>query len=261
LAAAKLLQRQGVPFNTLTCVHRFNGRKPLDVYRFLRQELNSTYIQFIPIVEPRSFARTAPQRWNDAEMPAVGTPEARPGHPNSVVTDWSVDPDDWGYFLSRVFDRWLNQDRGKVMVNHFETLVAQHLGLPSQMCIYHQTCGQAVAVEQDGSVYACDHYVYPEYRLGNLKSEPLERLVFSRAQVQFGSAKSGRLPQYCRQCPYLQDCWGECPRNRFLRTPDGEPGLNYLCAGLKQFFAHALPEVERIAVQLRKTPVPPKPRM
>jgi uncharacterized protein len=260
-AAAKLLQRHGVPFNTLTCVHRFNGRKPLDVYRFLRQELNSTYIQFIPIVEPKSFARTAPQRWNDTEMPAVGAPEARPGHPNSVVTDWSVDPDDWGYFLSRVFDRWLNQDRGKVMVNHFETLVAQHLGLPSQMCIYHETCGKAVAVEQDGSVYACDHYVYPEYRLGNLKSERLDRMVFSREQVKFGYAKSERLPQYCRQCPYLQDCWGECPRNRFLRTPDGEPGLNYLCAGLKKFFAHALPEVERIAVPLRKTPVQPKPRM
>jgi uncharacterized protein len=160
-----------------------------------------------------------------------------------------------------MFDRWLSQDYGKVMVNHFETLVAQHLGLPSQMCIYHEMCGKSVAVEQDGSVYACDHYVYPEYRLGNLKSERLERMVFSREQVKFGYAKSERLPQYCRQCAFLQDCWGECPRNRFVRAPDGEPGLNYLCPGLKQFFAHALPEVERIAAQLRKTTVPPKPRL
>ena len=127
-AAAKLLQRYGVPFNTLTCVNRFNGRRPLDVYRFLRQELNSTYIQFIPIVEHKTFDRTAPQTWNNAELPKDGDPEARPGHPNSIVKEWSVDPEDWGYFLCRVFDRWLNQDIGKVMVNHFETLVAQHHG-------------------------------------------------------------------------------------------------------------------------------------
>jgi uncharacterized protein len=260
-AAAKLLQRQGVPFNTLTCVHRFSGRRPVDVYRFLRDELNSTYIQFIPIVEHRNFERTAPQTWNNAALPKDGDAAARPGHPNSIVTDWSVDPDDWGYFLCRVFDRWLDRDAGKVMVNHFETLVAQHLGLPSQMCIYSETCGKAVAVENDGSVFACDHYVYPEYRLGNLKSESLDQMVFSRGQVQFGHAKSDTLPQYCRRCAYLTDCWGECPKNRLIRAPDGEPGLNYLCRGFKKFFGHALPEVERIAARLRQEPVPPRPRM
>jgi uncharacterized protein len=260
-AAAKLLQRHGVPFNTLTCVHRFNGRRPLDVYRFLRQELNSTHIQFIPIVEHRNFERTAPQRWNTAELPKDGDPEARPGHPNSIVTEWSVDPDDWGYFLCRVFDRWLDRDVGRVLVNHFETLVAQHLGLPSQMCIYSETCGKAVAVENDGGVYACDHYVYPDYRLGNLKSGALDQMIFSREQVKFGDAKSGSLPRYCRQCAYLTDCWGECPKNRLIRTPEGEPGLNYLCRGFKTFFAHALPEVERIAARLRQEPVRPRPRM
>jgi uncharacterized protein len=260
-AAAKLLQRFGVPFNTLTCVHRFNGRRPVDVYRFLRQELNSTYIQFIPIVEHRTFQRTAPQTWNPAELPRDGEPEARPGHPGSIVTDWSVDPEDWGYFLCRVFDRWLSQDIGKVMVNHFETLVAQHLRLPSQMCIYSEACGKAVAVENDGGVYACDHYVYPEYRLGNLKSERLGRMVFSPAQVRFGSAKSESLPQYCRQCAYLSDCWGECPKNRLIRTPAGELGLNYLCRGFKKFFAHALPDIERIAARLRQEPLHPRPRM
>jgi len=260
-AAAKLLQHYGVPFNTLTCVHRFNGRRPVDVYRFLRAELDSTYLQFIPIVEHRNFERTAPQTWNPAALPKDGDPEARPGHPNSIVTDWSVDPDDWGYFLCRVFDRWLDHDIGKVMVNHFETLVAQHLGLPSQMCIYSPSCGRAVAVENDGSLYACDHYVYPEYRLGHLKSQSLDRMVFSPAQVQFGDAKSRSLPHYCRQCAYLTDCWGECPKNRLIRTPDGEPGLNYLCRGFKKFFAHALPEVERIAARLRQEPLRPRPRM
>ncbi len=260
-AAAKLLQRHGVPFNTLTCVHRFNGRRPVDVYRFLRSELDSTYIQFIPIVEHKNFERVAPQTWNTAALPKDGDPEARPGHPNSIVTDWSVDPDDWGYFLCRVFDRWLDHDIGKVMVNHFETLVAQHLGLPSQMCIYSKNCGRALALEHDGGLYACDHYVYPEYRLGNIKSQSLDRMVSSPAQVQFGEAKSQSLPQYCRQCAYLTDCWGECPKNRLIRAPDGEPGLNYLCRGFKKFFAHALPEVERIAAQLRKQPLHPRPRL
>lgn len=260
-AAARRLQRYEVPFNTLTCVHRFNGRRPIDVYRFLRQELDSRFIQFIPIVEHRDFTRVAPQKWNEADLPRDGTPEARPGTPNSIVTEWSVDPDDWGYFLCKVFDRWLAQDIGKVMVNHFETLVAQHLGLPSQMCIYSEHCGRGVAVENDGSVYSCDHYVYPDYRLGNVKTARLDELVFSPRQTRFGVAKSEQLPRYCRQCAFLKDCWGECPKNRFLRTPDGEPGLNYLCRGFKQFFAHAQPEVDRIAARLRQEPLHPQRRM
>jgi len=260
-AAAKLLQRYGIPFNTLTCVHRFNGRRPLDVYRFLRQELDSKYIQFIPIVERKTFEHAAPQTWNRAELPRDGEPQARPGHPGSVVTEWSVDPDDWGYFLCRVFDRWLSQDIGKVMVNHFETLVAQHLGLPSQMCVYSETCGKALAIEHEGSVYSCDHYVYPEYRLGDVKSVWLGEMVRSPAQTEFGLAKSRTLPQYCRRCSYLSDCWGECPKNRFIRTSDGEPGLNYLCRGFKKFFGHALPEIDRVAAHLRKEPLRPQARM
>jgi uncharacterized protein len=124
--------------------------------------------------------------------------------------------------------------------------------LPSQICIYHEFCGKGVAVEHDGSVYACDHYVYPEYRLGNIREKRLGDMVFTPTQVKFGYAKSDTLPKYCRQCLYLTDCWGECPKNRLLRTPDGEPGLNYLCAGLKRFYAHALPEIDRIVADLRK---------
>ena len=155
-----------------------------------------------------------------------------------------MDPDDWGYFLCTIFDRWRQKDLGKVLVNHFETLVSQHMGLGSQICIYGEFCGKGVAVEHDGGVYSCDHYVYPEYRLGNLKDQALDTQVFSRTQVKFGYAKNETLPQYCRQCPYLTDCWGECPKNRIIRTPDGEPGLNYLCRGFKKYFAHAIPEVE-----------------
>ena len=252
MAAAKLLRKFGVPFNTLTCVHRLNASRPLDVYRFLRGELNSTYIQFIPIVQLKEFETTAPQKWDQSRLPIVGSPEAGPDHPSSVVTDWSVDPDDYGYFLSRVFDEWRRKDFGKVLVNHFETLVAQHIGLPSQLCIYNEFCGKGVALEHDGSVYSCDHYVYPEYRLGTLREKSLAEMVFSPDQVKFGYAKSEALPRYCRECAYLKDCWGDCPKNRLMRTPDGEPGLNYLCAGLKKFYKHALPEVERIAGELRR---------
>ena len=260
-AAARLLTKHGVPFNTLTCINRLNATKPLDVYRFLRRELGATYLQFIPIVEYKGFEQTAPQHWDPARLPKQGEPAARPGHPDSIVTDWSVDPEDWGYFLCKVFDEWRNRDLGKVLVNHFESMVSQHLGEGPQMCVYGEFCGKGVAAEHDGTVYACDHYVYPEYRLGSVKSGDLGDLVFSRAQVKFGYAKGETLPKQCRKCPYLQDCWGECPKNRILRTADGEPGLNYLCTGFQRFFAHALPEVDAIVADLRKHGVQPRARM
>jgi len=259
-AAAQMLRRHRVRFNTLTCVNRFNASRPLDVYRFLRRELGSTYLQFIPIVEPRDFETVAPQKWDAARLPVLGAPESRPDHPQSVVTPWSVDPDEYGYFLSKVWDEWLARDLGKVLVNFCETLVVQRMGLPSQVCVYAENCGKGVAVEHDGSVYSCDHYVYPQYRLGNVRQASLGDMVFSPTQVRFGYAKSETLPAYCRQCEYLTDCWGECPKNRLLRTPDGEPGLNYLCAGLKRFFRHASPAASRMAKSLAKAAPVAQPR-
>ena len=251
-AAAKLLQRFDVPFNTLTCVNRFNASRPLAVYRFLRREVGSTYLQFIPIVQARGFETTAPGTWETSRLPVVGTPRARPDHHDSVVTEWSVDPEEYGRFLCAIWDEWRRKDLGKVLVNFAETLVAQHLGLPSQLCIFSEVCGRGVAVEHDGSVYSCDHYVYPEYRLGSLRSgTALGEMAFSPTQVRFGWAKSETLPRLCRECEFLTDCWGECPKNRLLRAPDGEPGANYLCQGLKQFFAHARSDADRIAAQLR----------
>jgi len=255
-AAAMTLRRFAVPFNTLTCVNRFNASRPLDVYRFLRRELGSTYLQFIPIVEIKGFETTAPHTWEAGRLPVVGSPQARPDHPDSVVTPWSVDPDEYGYFLAKVWDEWLARDVGKVLVNFCETLVAQHMGLPSQVCVHSEVCGKGVAIEHDGDVYSCDHYVYPEYRLGNIRQKSLGDMVFSPAQVKFGYAKSETLPAYCRQCEFLADCWGECPKNRLLRTPDGEPGLNYLCPGLKRFFAHAVPAATRMAARLRTATTP-----
>lgn len=250
-AAAGLLRKFGVPFNTLTCVNRLNARKPMDVYRFLRDDLGSTRMQFAPVVEFRGFDRGS-LHTQQGLAPMLRDPAARPGHPNSIVTEWSVDPEDWGYFLCRVFDRWLSRDVGKIFINQFETLVAQHLGEPSQICVYSEFCGKGVALEHDGSLYACDHFVYPDYKIGDLRNGQLRDIVLARRQVQFGYAKSESLPRYCRQCPYLSGCWGECPKNRLLRTEDDEPGLNYLCSGLKTFFAHALPHITRIAADLRK---------
>ena len=258
--AAQLLKKHGVPFNTLTCVHRHNARRPLDVYRFLRREIGSLNMQFIPIVEYTDFETTAPHTWQNDRLPIQGGATARPGHPESMVTDWSVDPEDWGYFLCKVFDEWRSRDFGKVFVNQFETLVAQHLGLPAQMCVYSENCGKGLAVEHDGALYACDHYVYPEYRIGTIGKGKLVEAAFSRAQVKFAYAKSETLPGQCRSCAFLTDCWGECPKNRFVRTADGEPGLNYLCTGLKKFFAHATPEIDRIAANIRKQGIKPLPR-
>lgn len=249
--AARLLNRFRVPFNTLTSVHRINARHPLDVYRFLRREIGSTCIQFSPIVETQGFERASPQALDGLQLPRDGEDRARPGKTDSIVTDWSVDPEDWGSFLCTIFDEWRKLDIGKVLVNQFETLVSQHLGLGPQLCVYSEQCGKGVAVEHDGSIYSCDHFVYPEYRIGTIRNMRLRDSVLSRPQVKFGYEKSDRLPRYCRQCEYLSDCRGECPKNRILSTPEGEMGLNYLCRGQKTFYAYALPEIERIVANLR----------
>ncbi len=247
-AAAQLLNKHRVPFNTLTVVNRVNAKRPLDVYRFLRRELGARQLQFIACVEPRAFTTTAPQMWDPATLPVQGSDGARPGHADSVVTEWSVDPEDWGDFLCKVWDDWYRRDYGKVHVNLFETAVAQWMGMPSQLCIYSEFCGKGVALEHDGSVYSCDHYVYPEYRLGNINNTHISRMVFSERQQRFGFAKRETLPRQCRDCKYLFACWGECPRNRMIRTAAGEPGLNYLCSGLLKFWKHIesdMPEIIR----------------
>jgi uncharacterized protein len=258
-AAGQLLQKYKVPFNTLTVVNRVNAKKPLDVYRFLSRELRPRQLQFIPCVEPKVFENTAPQKWDPAALPVQGAPAAHPGNPDSVVTDWSVDPDDWGYFLCKVWDDWYRRDYGKVHVNLFETAVAQWMGLASQLCIYNDFCGKGVALEHDGSVYACDHYVYPEYKLGNIAEKHISRMIFSDEQRKFGFAKRDDLSQQCRDCKYLFACNGECPKNRLIRTRDGEPGLNYLCSGLMKFWQHIDGDMKDIVqrVEGSGTPKPP----
>jgi uncharacterized protein len=252
LAAAQMLHRHGVPFNTLTVVNRRNAKRPLDVYRFLKNEVRPRQMQFIPCVEPKVFHSVAPQKWDPATLPLYDSPAAHPGNPESIVTDWSVDPDDWGYFLCKVWDDWYRRDLGKVFVNLFETAVAQWMGKESQLCIYNEFCGKGIVMEHDGNVYSCDHYVYPEYKLGNVLQTSSSRMVFSEQQKAFGFAKFNALPQRCRQCNYLFACNGECPKNRLIRAPDGEIGLNYLCSGLGRFWQHIDRDVQDICRRIAR---------
>ena len=148
--------------------------------------------------------------------------------------------------MCSVWQEWLAHDFGRVHVNLFETAVAQSLGMPAQTCVSSPICGKALALEHDGSLYSCDHFVYPEYRLGHVRETHQGDLAFSPKQVAFGLAKRDSLPQYCRQCAQLDLCWGECPKNRIVSTPDGQPGLNYLCPALKRFYAQVQADMPAI---------------
>jgi len=227
-----LLRKHGVEFNTLTTVHRRNATAPLEVYRFLRS-VGSGYIQFIPIVE-RSAAADATDGLLLAPPPDGGDSAGL----DREVTEWSVRPTDYGNFLCRIFDEWVLRDVGKVFVQQFDAALANWMGQPAGVCIFSENCGSALAIEHNGDVFSCDHYVYPRYKLGNLLNTPLAAMVDSPQQQAFGQAKSATLPRYCRECPVRFACHGECPKHRFLRTPQGDPGLNYLCAGYKKFFTH-----------------------
>jgi uncharacterized protein len=244
--AAKLLKKHKVNFATLSCVNRLTSKHPLEVYRFLRDEVGSLRMQFIPIVEPISFRQVAPWHWETHRIPVIGSLHARPGTPGSVVEDWSVDPDDWGGFLCHIFDEWYRKDLGEIHVNYVEAAVETWMGHISPLCTLSPMCGKGLALESNGAVYACDHYVYPQYCVGNIMEKPLKEMAYSESQERFGKAKEWQLPEYCRRCEYEFTCFGECPKNRFIKTPIGEPGLNYLCSGWKMFFNQIDERIQRI---------------
>jgi uncharacterized protein len=252
-AARKLVEAE-VSFAALCVVNRENAKHPKEVYRFLADEVGTWRVQFNPAVEPRTFKESAPGKMNFSMAPLQDSARAKPGHPLSIVTDWSVDPDDYGNFLTGVWDEWLATDFGRVHVNLFETAIAQAAGMPAQTCTQAEFCGKGLAVEHDGEVYSCDHFVYPAYRLGNIAETHLGDMAFSAVQEKFGMDKRDTLPSQCRRCDYLQLCWGECPKNRLIKSRDGEPGMNYLCSGLYHFYEHIGPDVVRILRHLGKLP-------
>jgi uncharacterized protein len=207
MAGLTLLQQHDVDVNVLCTVNAANQDHPLDVYRFFRDDLGLRHVQLIPIVEKDDLSR-------------------------------SVDPVKWGAFLMAVFEEWVRHDVGTVYVQMFDAALASWVGAPAAMCIFGETCGNALALEHNGDLYSCDHFVDPPYLLGNILHTQMVELVASPQQRAFGDAKRDTLPRYCVECPVRFACNGECPKNRFITTPDGEPGLNYLCAGYRAFFLH-----------------------
>jgi len=216
-----LLRRHGIHTDIVCVVHNLNVRHPLTVYRFFR-EIGCRYLGFLPVVE------RAPET---AEGVSRHTPSA----------------EDYGAFLSKIFDEWSARDAGRIMVQTFEEAARPALGLEHSLCVFRETCGQIPVLEHNGDFFPCDHFVDRAHRLGNIRETPLGELLDSQAQRTFGEAKRDALPRYCRDCEVLAWCHGGCPKYRFIRTPDGDPGLNYLCAGLKRFFLHSRAPLERMA--------------
>ena len=229
------LKKHRVDVNILCTIHAANEDHPLEVYRVFRDELKAEYIQSIPIVEraTEDTIALANQGWGG--LKGADRPLYR--QEGNLVTERTVKAEKFGQFLIAIFDEWVKRDVGRVFVTTFDVALGSWLG-QHNACIVSPTCGAALALEHNGDVYSCDHYVEPEHLLGNVRETPLGDLVRSDKQRRFGHAKYDTLPKYCRQCPVLFACYGEWPRNRFIKTPSGEDGLNYLCEGYKAFFQH-----------------------
>jgi len=239
--AMEKLKKWRVEFNTLTCVTRQSPDEAVEIYNFLKKQ-GVTFMQFIPIVE-RAGDRTAHAIGLDLAAPPDLRAESNP----EAMMPWSVSSEGFGEFLCAVFDEWIKADVGRIFVNMFDVALSAWCGMEPNLCTFARTCGQAVAMEHDGGVYSCDHYVYPSYFLGNIMEKSLEEMIYSKEQVKFGNDKRDALPRYCRECEFLFACNGECPKHRFVKTPDGEPGLNYLCEGYKKFFRHIDPAMREMA--------------
>lgn len=225
-----VLKKHRVEFNVLTTVHAGNQDHPLEVYRFLRDEVGTKFMQFIPIVE----------RDNDSGF-----------QEGEELTSRTVDPSAYGRFLTTIYDEWVRRDVGRVFVQLFDVTLGKYVGEPGGLCVFDETCGSALALEHNGDVYSCDHFVEPAHLLGNLTELPLAQMVGSEQQQRFGQAKRDSLPRQCRECEVRWLCHGGCPKDRLATTGDGEAGLNYLCEGLFDFFTHSGPTMRFMAGELR----------
>ena len=225
-----LLNKHRVEWNAMAVVNNLNADDPLGFYHFFKQ-IGCHFIQFTPIVE-----RIIPH--------ADGRHLAAADEAEGQLADFSVTPEQWGNFICTIFDEWVRQDVGEYFIQLFDATLANWMGQQPGICTLARTCGHAGVMEYNGDVYSCDHFVFPQYRLGNIYSETLTEMMYSDRQQLFGQQKETSLPHQCRQCRYLFACHGECPKNRFCRTADGEPGLNYLCAGYHRFFEHVAPYMD-----------------
>ncbi|VGO15526.1 Anaerobic sulfatase-maturating enzyme [Pontiella desulfatans] len=245
-AAMELLKKWRVEFNTLTCVTRQSPDEAVEIYGFLKKH-GVKFMQFIPIVE-----RAGDRAAHAVGLELAAPPDLRADDNPDGMMPWAVSPEGFGQFLCKIFDEWIKADVGRVFVNLFDVALSAWCGMEPNLCTFSRRCGQAVAMEHDGGIYSCDHYVYPSYYLGNIMEQSLEEMVYSKEQAKFGNDKWDALPNYCRECEFLFACNGECPKHRFMKTPDGEPGLNYLCAGYKTFFKHIDPKLREMAALVQK---------
>lgn len=234
----ELLQKHQVDFNTLSVINDYNVNYPLEVYRFFK-EIGSQYMQFSPIVERISDDR--------ADGLKLLPPDEYVG---AKLASWTVNPKKFGDFYISIFNEWVRNDVGRYYVQLFDATLANMIGVSPGVCIFAETCGHASALEFNGDLYACDHFVYPEYKLGNIRNKTIFEMMFQEEQLQFGAAKRDKLPTQCRHCDMLKFCHGECPKNRIAKTVDGEWGLNYLCQGYYAFFKHAMPYMQFMANEL-----------
>lgn len=241
----ELLQKHKVEFNTLSCVNDYNVHFASETYRFLKS-IGSVFLQFLPIVERRGIDKPG----NLLTLVANDYQEI------AEVTEWSVNGKNFGRFLITVFDEWVRSDVGRYYVQIFDTTLANYVGEMPGICVFSETCGDALVMEHNGDLFSCDHFVYPENYLGNIKEKPLIELVKSQRQFDFGIEKRNKLPRYCLQCDVRYACHGECPKHRFNITPDGKSGLNYLCEGYKSFFHHVEPYMEYMARELKNKRAP-----
>ena len=233
-----LLKKHGVEWNAMAVVNDFNADYPLDFYHFFK-ELDCRYIQFTPIVE-RLGKRKDGLTLSSAIQNTDGT----------ELAEFSITPKQWGNFLCTIFDEWIREDVGKFFIQLFDSTLANWIGEQPGVCTLAKTCGHAGVMEFNGDVYSCDHFVFPEYRLGNIYQKTLVEMMYSPEQQRFGQHKQDSLPRQCRECEFLFACNGECPKNRFMHTADGEAGLNYLCKGYRQFFKHVAPYMDFMKKEL-----------
>ena len=239
MRAVELLDRYHVEWNAMATVHQGNADRPLEFYTFFRNTLGCRFLQFTPVVERERVGVSDGPR-----LAQVGDEECR-------LAPYSVLPHQWGNFLCTVFDEWVRHDVGYTFVQLFDATLAGWMGVQPGVCTYAEECGHAAVMEYNGDVYSCDHFVFPRHRLGNIHTHTLPQMLYGPQQTAFSRLKRDALPRQCRQCPWLKACHGECPRLRFLRTADGEPGLNFLCTGYQRYFSHVAPYMDFMAQALR----------
>lgn len=230
----EMLDRYEVEWNAMAVVNDITAARPLDFYRFFRDEIECRYLQFTPVVE--RIRRHEDGRHLAHVMDGDGY----------AVAPFSVTPEAWGSFLCTMFDEWYNNDVGEMFVQTFEATLANWAGMTPGVCSLSDWCGHAAVMEHNGDIYCCDHFVFPEYYLGNIRNRGILDMLNSERQMAFADMKTKGLPTQCRQCRWQFACHGECPRNRFARTKDGEPGLNYLCEGFRRYFEHVAPFMEEL---------------